>query len=216
MKTIAIIITCVIFSAQVWAVNEELKEALEGSLLKLHTAETPDEARDAVNMLERISLAAPDTWQVHYHYAYGNVMLSFRESDAGAKDQLLDKAEAAIEKGQQAGGDPSELLTLQAFVYQARISADGSRAMQYSGKARNTLGKALEINPDNPRALFLNGQNIFHTPTAFGGGSENALPWFEKSVKNFRSNTSASAIDPSWGEEAAQAMLQQCKVVEKQ
>ncbi|TVQ18265.1 MAG: hypothetical protein EA361_01590 [Bacteroidetes bacterium] len=214
MKTIAIIITCVIFSAQVWAVNEELKEALEGSLLKLHTAETPDEARDAVNMLERISLAAPDTWQTHYHYAYGNIMLSFRESDAGVKDQLLDKAEAAIEKGQQAGGDPSELLTLQAFVYQARISVDGSRAMQYSGKARNTLGKALAINPENPRALFLNGQNIFHTPAAFGGGSKNALPYFEKSVTHFQANQPSTAIDPSWGEQAAQAMLQQCKNLE--
>lgn len=214
MKTIAIIITFVIFSAPVWAENEELAQAIEGSLLKLHTAETLNEAREAVNMLERISLAAPDTWQAHYHYAYGNVMLSFRESDAGTKEQLLDKAEAAIEKGQQADGDPSELLTLQAFVYQARISVDGSRAMQYSGKARNTLGEALAINPENPRALFLNGQNIFHTPEAFGGGSENALPWFEKSVESFQTSSTASAIDPSWGEQSAQTMLQQCKNLE--
>lgn len=214
MKTIAIIITFVIFSAPVWAENEELAQAIEGSLLKLHTAETLDEAREAVNMLERISLAAPDTWQTHYHYAYGNIMLSFREEGNETKDQLLDKAESAIGKGMNAEGDAAELLTLQAFVYQARISVDGSRAMQYSGKARNTLGKALEKNPENPRALFLNGQNIFHTPKAFGGGSENALPWFAKSVENFQTSSTASAIDPSWGEQAAQAMLQQCKNLE--
>lgn len=214
MKTIAIIITFVIFSAPVWANNKELQQALEGSLLKLHTAETLDEARETVNMLERISLAAPDMWQGHYHYAYGIIMLSFREEGTETKDQLLDKAEAAIQKGTDAEGDAAELLTLQAFVYQARISVDGSRAMQYSENARNTLARALAENPDNPRALFLNGQNIFHTPKAFGGGSDNALPWFEKSVENFKSSTSASAIDPSWGEQAAQAMLQQCKKLE--
>jgi tetratricopeptide (TPR) repeat protein len=214
MKTIAIIITYVIFSAPVWAANEELKKALESSLLKLHTAETLNEARDAVNMLERISLAAADTWQAHYHYAYGNVMLSFRESDAGVKDGLLDKAEASIQKGHQADGDPSELLTLQAFVYQARISVDGSRAMQYSANARNILERALAANPENPRALFLNGQNIFYTPEAFGGGSKNAVPWFEKSTHHFQTNQPSSPIDPSWGEQAAQAMLEQCKQME--
>ena len=214
MKTITIIITLVIISVPVWAENKELQQAIKGSLVKLHTAETPEEAREAVNMLERISLAAPDTWQTHYHYAYGNIMLSFRESDASGKDQLLDKAEASIHRGQQADGDPAELLTLQAFVYQARISADGSRAMQYSEKARNALDKALAANPDNPRALFLNGQNIFHTPAAFGGGSKNALPWFEKSVNNFQTNAPRSAIDPSWGEQAAQSMFEQCTKME--
>ena len=211
MKTMTIIITFLTLSVAVWAGNKELKQAIEGSLLKLHTSESLDEAKEAINMLERISLAAPDTWQAHYHYAYGNIMLSLRESDAGVKDHLLDLAEASIEKGQQADGDPSELLTLQAFVYQARISVDDSRAMQYSGKARNTLGRALGINPDNPRALFLNGQNIFYTPEAFGGGSKNALPFFEKAVHNYQSNQPESALEPSWGEEAAQAMLEQCR-----
>lgn len=214
MKTIAIIITFVIFTAPVWGANEELKEAIEGSLLKLHTAQTLYEAREAVNMLERISLAAPDTWQAHYHYAYGNIMVSFRETDGSAKDQLLDLAEASIEKGQQAEGDPSELLTLQAFVYQARISVDDSRAMQFSGKARNTLGRALGINPDNPRALFLNGQNIFYTPEAFGGGRKNALPYFEKAVTNYQEIQPPTTIDPSWGKQAAQAMLEQCRNME--
>jgi hypothetical protein len=214
MKTIAIIISILFLTSPVWADNSELEQAIGSSLLKLHTAETIENAREAVNMLERISLAEPNTWQAHYHYAYGNIMLSFRETDPDVKDQLLDKAEASIQLGEQANGDSDELLTLQAFVYQARISVDGSRGMRYSGKARNTLGKALATNPENPRALFLNGQNIFHTPAAFGGGGKNALPWFEKSILSFQASSPQSAMDPSWGEQAALSMLEQCKKTE--
>ncbi len=165
--------------------------------------------RTAVNQLERIAIAEPGLWQVHYHHAYGIVLLSFRESDTRLVGQLLDRAEASVAQAYKVKGDSSELLTLHAFIFQARIIADGSQAMEYSMQAIKLLSQALEKHADNPRALFLMGQNLFYTPEAFGGGKERALPLFEKSVAAFEKYKPQSAIDPFWGEQAAQSMLEQ-------
>ncbi len=209
MKTITII-TCLFFSLMTMKnAKADLDAALLGALDELHTAGSTEVARTAVNQLERIAMAEPDMWQLHYHYAYGMVLLSFRESETRMKVQLLDRAEASLEQAYTAKGDSSELLTLHAFIFQARINADGSQAMEYSMQANNLLSKALEENTDNPRALFLMGQNLFYTPVAFGGGKERALPMFEKSVAAFENNKPQSAIDPFWGQQAAESILDQ-------
>jgi hypothetical protein len=209
MKTITII-ACLFFSLMtVKSANADAEAALLGALDQLHTAESTEAARAAVNQLERIAMAEPGLWQVHYHHAYGQVMLSFRESDTRLIEQLLDRAEAALEKAYTAKGDSSELLTLHAFIFQARINADGSQAMEYSMQANKLLSQAIEKQADNPRALFLMGQNLFYTPEAYGGGKGRALPLFEKSMAAFESNEPQSAIDPFWGQQAVQSMLDQ-------
>ncbi len=209
MKTITII-ACLFFSLMtVHNAKADAEAALLSALDQLHTAASTEAARTAVNQLERIAMAEPGVWQAHYHHAYGMVMLSFRESDTRIIDQLLDKAEASLKQAFKAEGDSSELLTMQAFIFQARLNADPSQAMEYSMQANKLLSQALEKNADNPRALFLMGQNLFYTPEAFGGGKERALPLFEQSMAAFESHEPQSAIDPFWGQQAAQSMLEQ-------
>jgi len=209
MKPITII-ACLFFSLMtVHNARADAEAALLGALDQLHTAASTEAARTAVNQLERIAMAEPGLWQAHYHHAYGVVMLSFRESDTRLVGQLLDRAEASVEHAYKAKGDASELLTLQAFIFQARINADPSQSMQYSLQANKLLSKALEKCADNPRALFLMGQNLFYTPEAFGGGKERALPLFEKSMAAFENIQPQSAIDPTWGQQAVQNMLDQ-------
>jgi tetratricopeptide (TPR) repeat protein len=211
MKT-AFMITLLLVSAMATAqTGSATEEAITRSLHTLHTAATDEEMQTAVNQLERIALAAPSQWEPHYHYAYAIANLSFREPDTRQKDQLLDRAEKALTQSRKAGGDVSELETLQAFIYQARIMADGSRGMQYSEMAMRALEKALGLNPDNPRAQYLLGMNILHTPEPFGGGKANALPWLQKAVDNFQSQQVDSPIYPSWGEQAARHVLARSK-----
>jgi len=209
MKLITII-SCVFFSLMTMkTAKADAEAALLGALNQLHMAASTEAARTAVNQLERIAMAEPDVWQAHYHHAYGMVMLSFRENDTRLVGQLLDKAEASVKQAYGAEGDPSELLTLQAFILQARLNADPSQAMEYSTQANNLLSQALEKRADNPRALLLMGQNLFYTPESFGGGKERALPFFEKSMAAYENNEPQSAIDPFWGQQAAQSMLEQ-------
>ncbi len=209
MKTITIIAYLFFSLMTVKTAKADIEAALLGALGQLHTAASTEAARAAVNQLERIAITEPGFWQVHYHHAYGQVMLSFRESDTRQIKQLLDRAETAVEKAYTAKGDSSELLTLQALIFQARINADGSLAMEYSMQANKLLTQAIDKQANNPRALFLMGQSLFYTPEAYGGGKGRALPLFEKAMAAFESNEPQSAIDPFWGQQAVQSMLDQ-------
>lgn len=191
--------------------NQEIEQVIVQTLQKVNTATQIDQVQEGVNQLERIAMAVPDRWEVHYHLAYSRIMLSFWEPEAARKDQLLDRAEEALQKAETLKANPSEWHTLQAFIYQARIAVDGSRGMNYSRKADKSLEQALKHNPDNPRALYLKGQNVLNTPAMFGGGSKKALPWFEKAVQNFEGQAENEGLNPNWGKGSAQHLLQHCK-----
>jgi hypothetical protein len=70
---------------------------------------------------------------------------------------------------------------------------------------------AKQLDADNPRIYFWEGQNLFGTPTQFGGGKDKAKPLFEKSLALYKTAKPVSSIYPAWGEKSAQAMLEHCK-----
>jgi len=84
------------------------------------------------------------------------------------------------------------------------------RGMSYSQKAAEILEKAVKENPENPRAQFLLGQNIYYTPKMFGGGSKNALPKFLLAKELFEKETEKSDITPRWGAKSNQRMIDAC------
>jgi len=94
------------------------------------------------------------------------------------------------------------LHVLQGMLYQARIKIDpAGRGMTYSMKANEELNKAKEYNPDNPRAYYLLGMNVLHTPESFGGGPEAACPLFKKADEKFRTYIPQNVLSPTWGPE---------------
>jgi hypothetical protein len=86
-----------------------------------------------------------------------------------------------------------------------------SRGMQYSQLAEESFEKAKTINPENPRIYYLQGQSIFYTPEAFGGGKKNALPLFKQAKEKFDKFEPVSPISPNWGKEQNQQLLETCQ-----
>jgi len=75
------------------------------------------------------------------------------------------------------------------------------RGKEFSGKANQALKKAKEFNPENPRAYYLLGLNVLHTPKGIGGGSEAACPLFEKARDKFSKHIPENVLSPTWGGE---------------
>jgi hypothetical protein len=73
------------------------------------------------------------------------------------------------------------------------------------------LAAAKQLEPNNPRVYFLEGQSLFGTPTQFGGGKDKAKPMFQKSVELFSSYKPASSLHPKWGLKNATDMLAKCQ-----
>jgi hypothetical protein len=83
--------------------------------------------------------------------------------------------------------------------------------MQYAPKINGALATAKQIDPNNPRVYLMEGQVIFGTPAAFGGGKDKAKPLFEKAVQLYQAEKPASTLQPRWGKSSAESMLALCK-----
>lgn len=165
-------------------------------------ARTEQDFQNLANTFERIANAESDQWHPLYYAGFCYINMSFISQDSPQKDAYLDKAETFVVKALELYPDESELHVLQALIYQGRIQIDpAQRGMSFSMKASESLETAKAYNPDNPRAYYLLGLNVLHTPEAFGGGAENACKNFDRANELFRSYLAPQVLDPTWGGE---------------
>jgi tetratricopeptide (TPR) repeat protein len=210
MKT-TIIIFAFLISGSVFA-SDKYTEQMSKHIQAVYTAKSTDEYQVAINALDRIALAEKTKWEPYYYSAFGNVMLATQTGEAAKKDAYLDLALAAIEKGKNIDGNESELIALEGFVHMIRVTVDpASRGQQYSGMAFQSFGKALSINPNNPRAMSLMAQMQFGTARFFGSATTEACGLAKKALEQFASYKSENLLAPVWGKEMTEGLIQNCK-----
>jgi len=209
-----IIISGVIMLATIFsfAGEKEYIDAMEKNIKELNEAKTSVDFQEVANNFERICEAEGDKWLPFYYVSYCYLNYIFAGDATGDIDMTLDKAESFLEKARELSPDNSEIEVLQGWIYQGRIQVDPmGRGQSYSQKASASFGKAMNLNADNPRIYFLNGQNVLHTPEMFGGGQEAACPYFLKAAEKFESFSPETAISPNWGREDNFNMTKKCK-----
>ncbi len=207
MKKLIIIVIALTMLGNVMAQQPNFENAMKETLALLDSAKTPTDMQQVIGRFTRISQAENKRWEALYYLAYTQINFSFWEKDGDKKDAILDEAQKSIDKALELNGDKSELFALQAFLYQGRIHVSSMRGMTYSPKAAEVLEKAIKENPENPRAHFLMGQNIYYTPSMFGGGTKNALPKFQKAKELFEKERGKSGLEPKWGGKANKKIL---------
>lgn len=148
--------------------------------------------------LAAASLAAAD-WLPRYYQAYALLINVFQSKEDGdAKDKTFDQAEAALAQARQLHGDESELLILQAYLYQARLGiAPLSRSMKYSWLVGETVAPVKALNPANPRPYLVGANNMYFTPQMFGSGADAAKPLYEEAQAKFAACQAAGALAPT-------------------
>jgi tetratricopeptide (TPR) repeat protein len=212
MKTMNLILLMII-SVTTWANDEKYYEQMGKQIQAVYTAKTMDEYQSAVNALDRIAGAEKTKWEPYYYSAFGSVMMATREAESSKKDAYLDQALAAIEKGKAIAAGESELVALEGFVHMIRVTVDpASRGQQYSGLAMQTFGRALGMNPNNPRAMSLMAQMQFGTAQFFNQQPTEACDTARKALSLFDSTVkSENPLAPQWGKEMTAGLIQKCK-----
>ncbi|MBA9079281.1 hypothetical protein [Rufibacter quisquiliarum] len=186
--------------------------ALTDALAKMEASKNAEEMQNSANQLTRIANAEPKEWLPNYYAAYAHINLTFLLKDEDQRDQTLDKAQVFLDRALKLQPKESELYVLQGYLHQARlVISPMMRGMKYSGLATTALEKATQLNPNNPRAYFLLGQNAFNTPKMFGGGAEAAKPILAKAKEKYAAYKPASSLLPNWGESRALALLAKCQ-----
>ena len=178
----------------------------------MDTATTTETMQSLGNQFERIGNAEPKEFLPGYYRAWINIMLSIYEKDNNKKDALLDAALELISKADSLMPDNSEIYALKSFALSMKIGVDpATRGQKLGMESAITLGQAMKLDPENPRAWLLKGQSAMYTPAQYGGGKEVALPLLEKAVEKFKTFKPQSSIMPNWGAKRANEVLEQCK-----
>lgn len=177
---------------------ELLAQTIEAST---HTGDPAVLAEQAAR-LERAATMRPTDWLPRYYQAYALILQArLGKTDGASKDQLLDRAETALGQAQQLKGDASELAALQAMGYQMRLSiAPMQRYEQYGELVLQALDLAKTLNPANPRAYLIEGNQLYYTPEMYGGGPAAARPLYDTAKAKFAAFRPASPLAPAWGE----------------
>jgi len=212
MKKIFFVLICLICS--VYLNSQNLSDSVEYNkgLNLIATASSVQGYENAGDYFVNLFPDKQNEWLAPLYASLSYLLASFKETDRKLKDELCDTAQVYINIAGQRHANVSELASVQAFLYQARIDVSPmERGLDYSLKADDEIKKAKAANPNNPRPYFLYAMNVYYTPKMFGGGPEKALPLFLEANKKFDSFSPALPFMPDWGSRQNQDMIEKCK-----
>jgi hypothetical protein len=178
------------------------------TIQKMGSVYSTENYQNCANTFERIVFSESKEWLTLYYASYCYIFMNFQEPENAKKDQLLDKAQAFLDKAFKIAPNESELYALQALLYPARMNIDPmARGMQYIGLLNGAIENAIKANPTNPRPYYLKAIITLNMPEAMGGGKTAAKPLFETAKLKFDNFTPSSEIQPNWGKDLNQAEL---------
>ena len=193
----------------VHAQSDKYVAAMKKNIELFDSAKTTQDFQTVANNFERIGDAEKTQWLPYYWAGLSLAISGWRDAnldkDANSTriNSLCDKAEA-IEKN-------AEIYTLRNMSATQQMMIDPQTRWQtYGQQASAALEKAKQLDPNNPRVYYLQGQSVFNTPVAFGGGKDKAKPIFEKSLELYKKEQ-PKPLYPHWGMDQAQEMLAKCQ-----
>lgn len=211
MKTGALIFVMTL-SLMSLANDGKYLEVMNKNIEAVYKGQTIEELQQAVNTLNRVADAEKTKWEPYYYSAFGSVMMANREKDAIKKDGYLDLALVAVEKAKAIKENESEIIAMEGFIHMIRLTVDpATRGQQYSGMAMQNFGKAIELNPENPRALSLLAQMQFGTARFFNSPATEACGTVTKALEKFETFKSENPLAPVWGKGMTEALKKNCQ-----
>lgn len=187
-------------------------DAMTKALEQMKTGKSAADLVASAGQFERIGKVAGQEWLPRYYAGYCFVLASFMEKDDDKRDGYADEAEKWVNEGLKLAPKEAELVTLLGYVYQAKLSISPmTRGMKYSSLVQETLEKAIELNPQNPRPYHLLGQNLLFTPAMFGGGTEKACPLLKQADAKFAKFEKSTPLHPGWGKTRNDQLMEKCK-----
>ena len=212
MKKVFLLIALVSFSNFLFAQGEKYAAAMQKNITLLDSAMKNGNMTALANNFTRIGDAEKTQWLPYYYAAYCTVMSAFVEQDKSKTDAIADQAQELITKAETLAGKPnSEIPVIKSMIASAHLMVDPqTRWQQYGAVSAENIALAKQLDPSNPRPVYLEGQSKFYTPEAFGGGKAPAKELFQKALTMFDTFKPQTALDPAWGKATTLYFLSQC------
>ena len=140
---------------------------------------------------------------VHYYIGYTDYEIGirylFQQNKKSAKKHIYEGIEH-LEKAIKLKDDFAEAYALLSLLLVYKIdNLSILSAFSSHSKAKKYIEKALELEPENPRVLFIAGYITYYTKEVYGGDKEKGLKYFQKSVDAFETYNPPQRFYPDWG-----------------
>jgi len=212
MKSIILLSAVLLFVSTVFANDEKYISAMKSTIQSIYDAKSIEEFQQSVNRFDRIASVEKQRWEPQYYIAFGYIMMANVESEGQTKrDAYLDQAIAAINKAMEIVPNESEVIAMEGFAHMIRLTVDPqSRGQQYSELAFQSFQKAVNLNPENPRALALLAHMQYGMAQFFGSPTDEACFTAKKALEKFDTFTSENSLAPRWGKGITESLITSC------
>ena len=205
MKKAIFLILLALLTLPAMSQGKKYKKAMKAAIEKMHEASDATGEMELVPGFEDLAQSYPDQWLPSYHASRILVSSSFEESDADKSDALLDRAKKWLDTSMELAPEESEVHVLESLYYIGMMSVDPvTRGQLYYEDVLAAIQKALSLNPENPRAYFMDGMMTANLPEFLGGGPEVAKPIFLEAQEKFKAFHNDDPFWPIWGEDLNQ------------
>lgn len=211
MKTILITLVSLFAGNQAaHAQSEKYQKVMEKNVATYDTARSVATLQSLIGAFGRIGQAEKTQWLPYYYAGMCATSMANKEVDKARVDGWADQAEAFARVADSLSPNNSEISCLLATVHFARINVDFmGRGPKYSALGADALQKALQQNPNNPRAMIVLAQLRNSAPAGFGGDKPMACQLAAK-ARQLYGTEPATGIQPHWGRSSAQTMMTAC------
>ncbi len=212
MKRMTLLLAAILTVTVAMGQNEKYYQKMGETLEKFASASSVEDFQDLANQFGVIAKVETEEWLPLYYEAHCYILMSFMgQLEASVQDSYLDKALASINKMVEIAPNEAEVYVMKAFYHTGYLVVDPpSRAMSTQALINSALARALSIEADNPRALFLGISNEMGTANFFGSDT---APICEKAIQLLESWDDyklKSPIHPNWGKDETEGIVNSC------
>lgn len=212
MKKITLILAVVLVSFVSKAQKPEYYQAMGESLGQYATCQGVSDFQALGNKFQMIANAEKSEWLPLYYHAQCYILMSFIEQDGTKKDGYLDVAEKSLTKLLEIVPAESEVFTLQAFYFTGRLVVNPmERGQEYSMKSGQAIGKAMSLDPANPRAKLMKIQMDMGSAPFMGLDPKSFCPQAKELLASWDNFKPQSSIHPNWGKDQLEGMVKGCE-----
>lgn len=213
MKTTLITLAFMLVSFAGISQKNEYYQAMGESLGQYASCRSVDDFQALGNKFSLIAGNEKEEWLPLYYHAHCYIIMSFMEpSDAARKDAFLDVAEKSINQIVGMAPGEADVFALQAMFYTCRLVVNPmERGQQFSMLSGQAVGRALGINPMNPRARLIKLQNEMGTAKYYGKDPAEYCGQARELLAGWDTFQPKSALHPVWGKDQAMELVSSCQ-----
>ncbi len=161
--------------------------------------------KNATMFFDKLAEDNKENWIPAYYLALLETTNSFDVTNHRDKMNQIDKARNSIES-YLASSNQAEWLILLALNYSSEVSIDPLGKKALSQKVMDLYDEALELEPNNPRALYGKAAYFIKEADYFGKDKSVYCPDLKKALAAFDKQKSDIPFYPKWGEDQARKL----------